>query len=149
MRKAVKEFYEYWSGKRYNFIFDSELLDTCVKYLLPHELKIVEMGWETCLESEALNTQFVFLMNKLFNRHNDLASRYTRIEDDELFITERSSITELDISMSTYKNCNASCIYHIEDVQKDLLPSLTFESIAELTNAILTFKEEHSDAGSD
>lgn len=148
MKKTVKEFYDYWNGKRLNFVFDSEILDVCVTHLLPHELKIVELGWEECVESEALNVQFTFLMNKIFNRHNDIASRYTRVENDELVITPRSSITELDISMSTYKNCNASCIYHIEDVQKDILPSLTFESIAELTGAILTFQKEHEDAGS-
>ena len=146
MKKAAQEFFDYWSGKRYNYTFDSEILDICVTNLSPHELKIAEMGWEECIESEALNTQFVFIMNKLFNRHNDIASRYTRIEDGELVITERSSITELDISMSTLKNCNASCVFHINDVEKEILPSLTFESIAELTNAILTFKEENENA---
>ncbi len=150
MKKNVKEVYDYWTSKRYNFSFDSEILDACVNNLTPRELAVLDRGRETCEDSEALKEEFTYLMYKVFNRHNDIASRYSYIDEDgELVISERSSITELDISLETMKNCNQSCVYHIVDIQKETLPSLTFEAIAEVTAAILTFKKEHEDAGGD
>lgn len=150
MKKNVKEVYDYWTSKRYNFVFDSELLDACVNNLSAHETSILEKGKFACEESEALGEEFEFLMYKIFNRHNDIACRYSSIDGNgELVISEKSSITELDISLETMRNCNESCVYHIDDIQKDILPSLTFEAIAEVTAAILTFNEEHKNAGSD
>lgn len=150
MRKNAREVREYWSAKRYNFILDAELLDTAVSCLTPEELKVLDTGRDRCMESEALSEWHTYLMYKVFNRHNDLACGYSRIDTDgELVITENSSITELDISLATMRNCNESLIYRICDIAKEALPSLTFEAIAEVTAAVLAFNKEHSDADSD
>ncbi len=150
MRKNAREVREYWSSKHYNFVLDAELLDASIGALTPQEIKILDKGRDECMQSEALTEQWLFLMYKIFNRHNDLASRYSTIDENgELCITSNSAITELDISYDTMRNCNASLIYKISDVTKGALPSLTFEAIAEVTAAILNFNEEHSDADSD
>lgn len=150
MANYTREIREYWEGKRYKFALDAELLDISLKALEPQELAILQKGRDTCKESEALYEAWTFLAYKVFNRHNDIASRYTILDDSgELTVTEDSAITELDISLETMRNCNKSCVYKISDIKKDILPTLTFEAIAEITTAILAFNEEHSDAASD
>lgn len=150
MANYMREIREYWEGKRYRFTLDAELLDISLKALDPQEVAILQKGRAVCEESEALAEAWEFLAYKVFNRHNDIASRYTILGDDgELTVTEESAITELDISLGTMKNCNQSCVYKISDIRKDILPTLTFESIAEVTAAILAFNEEHRDATGD
>lgn len=150
MANYMREIREYWEGKRYRFTLDAELLDISLKALDPQELAILQKGRDICKSSEALSEAWEFLAYKVFNRHNDIASRYTILGDDgELTITQDSAITELDISLATMKNCNQSCVYKISDICKDILPTLTFESIAEVTAAILAFNEEHKDATGD
>ena len=144
MANYMREIREYWENKRYKFALDAELLDISLKTLESNELTILQKGREVCEGSEALSEVWTFLAYKVFNRHNDIASRYTILGDDgELTITEDSAITELAISLETMRNCNKSCVYKISDIKKDILPTLTFEAIAEVTVAILAFNEEH------
>ena len=85
---------------------------------------------------------FLFMLNKAFNRHNDVCSGYTTVIKDEtghycVELTGQSSITELNIELSTLINCNRNCVYRINDITKEALPSLQFEAIADLTGAII------------
>lgn len=131
MKLEVKNVKDYWTAQSSNFQLDSEILSDCVSALTDAECAVLTTG-------DATDEAFVFLVNKVFNRHNDVCNGVTVISDGAVEISSESSITELEISLDTLINCNRNCIYHIADVNKEILPALTFEAIAELTAAIIT-----------
>ena len=143
MNKLNKEVMEYWHRRNACYIFDPETLDLAVSTLTEEEKLILGKGVDTCKLDPDLRSRFMFVANKAFNRHNDIISGYTILEDDEISCTEKSSITELQISPETLVDCNRNCIYHIADVEKTILPSLSLEAIADLTAAIILYNTEH------
>ena len=89
----------------------------------------------------------------MFNRHNDVCKGNTAIVKTKgnyvVEITPQSSISELVIGPETLRDCNKADIYLIEDVNKEVLPTLSFEAIADLTSAILRADQvQTSDDGS-
>lgn len=142
MQKLIKEVRDFMSKEYYGLEFDTDVLTISINTLLPVEREILENG-----DSDANKEQhesYMFMVNKVFNRHNDLCSRRSiQLDDETIEITDRSSITELDITYATLVNCNHSDIFHIQDIQKEILSTLTLEAIADVTAAIIIFNAEH------
>lgn len=79
-------------------------------------------------------------MDTILNRHNDVITGRTIISGGNVFITPRSSVTELDISKQTYDICRHSFVFHIEDINDNELcnlGSMRFDALAELTGAYI------------
>lgn len=146
MNIVAKEIKDYWMRQSNSFQWDAETLDIVSKTLSPEEVAILEKGRDKCFaEGTATKERYIFVVNKAFNRHNDIICQYTTVgSDGTLHVTERSSITELDIRVSTLVNCNRNCVYHICDFEMSLLPQLTLESVADLSNAIVMYNYEHA-----
>lgn len=141
MRKEVKVVKEYWEEQSPLFDLDSETLTECVEAMETIEKEILMIG-DSKTDTQQ-HEDFMFMINKAFNRHNDVCSGYTSIIKDEagsyrVELTGQSSITELNIELSTLINCNRNCVYRINDITKEVLPSLQFEAIADLTGAIIS-----------
>lgn len=144
MNKIAKEIKDYWFEQSPYFRLDTDVLDSIIPTLSTDETLILNRGKDVCLKSSALDRgAYLYAVNKAFNRHNDIISGYTVIEDNSVLCSEKSSITELDISIETLISCNKHCIYHVCDVEKEMLPSLPFETIADLTGAIISYNEVH------
>ena len=138
MNKLVRAIKEFALREVGGVLLDTEVLDRCIATLTPYEREILELGDSTI--SKELHERYLFMLWKVFNRHNDVCSRNSWfISDEDVEITTKSSITELDISYDTLVNCNNNFVFRICDIQKELLPTLTLESIADVTAAILTF----------
>jgi len=144
MNSIAKEIKNYWFEQSPYFMLDSEVLETITKTLSKDETLLLSRGFEDCCKDEKSKLAYIFTVNKAFNRHNDIITGATIIEDETILCSEKSSITELDITLETLKDCNKHCIYHVEDVEKDLLPGLSLEAIADLTAAIISYNSEHS-----
>lgn len=142
MNKVASEVRAYWEKVSPQFIFDPEVLEDCVNSLYESELAVLSKGSVAAKENGSDWEDYRFVMAKVFNRHNDVCGNSTVIEDGVAVISKRSCITELDISLDTLTNCNQSCIYHIEDVNKPALIGLTFEAIADVTAAIIQYDME-------
>lgn len=133
--RAVKDFALREVG---GVLLDTDVLTTCISTLTPAERETLELGDSTFNKDQ--HESYMFMLWKVFNRHNDICNRSSRvISDRDIEISSKSSITELDISYSTLVNCNDNCVFRICDIQKDLLPTLTFDTIADVTAAIITF----------
>lgn len=140
MNKVAKEVRDYWLSQNGYFQLDSEILGLTVESLSEAEKMILGKGKDACRAADDRTWQeYLFVVNKAFNRHNDLITGATTIDGTDLIITKKSSISELDISLNTLITCNRACIYHIEDVDKKLLPKLSFEAIADVTAAIIEY----------
>lgn len=141
MRKEVKVVKEYWEEESPLYNLDSETLTECVEAMETIEKEIL-MNGDSKTDTQQ-HEDFLFMVHKAFNRHNDVCSGYTTIIRDEngkydVDLTGQSSITELNIELSTLINCNRNCVYRINDIAKEILPSLQFEAIADLTGAIIS-----------
>ena len=147
MNTVAKEIKDYWMRQSASFSWDAETLDLVSKTLDPEEIALLEQGRDACFAvGGETKERYIFAVNKAFNRHNDIISHYTEVdENNKLHVTARSSITELDIRVSTLINCNRNCIYHICDFETTLLPSMTLDAIADLTNAIVMYNYTHAD----
>lgn len=144
MNKIAKEIKDYWFEQSHYFMLDTEVLDAIIPTLSTDETLILNKGRDACFKSSELEkAAYQYAVSKAFNRHNDVISGYTVIDGDAVLCSEKSSITELDISIETLISCNKHCIYHVCDVEKDILPSLPFEAIADLTGAIISYNEVH------
>ena len=86
---------------------------------------------------EDQHEEFIFVVTKVFNRHNDICSGVTEVKDGDVIISENSSITELNIELKTLRDCNRNAVYHISDISKEILPALSFEAIADVTGAVI------------
>ena len=79
-------------------------------------------------------------MNKAFNRHNDICKKNTLIgANEELILTDKSSLSELNIGIETLMECNQAGMYTIQDFSKANLVTLTLDTIHELTGAIIIY----------
>lgn len=147
MNSVAKEIKDYWTKQSASFSWDAETLDLVAKSLSPEETEVLSKGRDACFaEDGVVKERYLFAVNKAFNRHNDIICGYTGVADDgSLLVTERSSITELNIRIGTLINCNRNCVYHIRDFETTILPSMTLDAIANLTNAILEYNMTHSD----
>ena len=145
MNSVAKEIKDYWMRQSASFSWDAETLDLVSKSLNPEEVAVLEKGRDKCFaEGGEAKERYIFVVNKAFNRHNDIICHYTEVSNDgSLRITERSSITELNIRVDTLINCNRNCVYHINEFETTLLPAMTLDAIADLTNAIVMYNEEH------
>lgn len=143
MNRIAKEIKEYWFKQSPYFILDSEVLDKVSRSLSADETLILEKGFDACTDAVSKEA-YTFAVHKAFNRHNDIITGSTVIDGDEILCSEKSSITELEISIGTLVDCNRHCIYHVEDVEKELLPGLSLEAIADLTAAIICYNAKHS-----
>lgn len=145
MNKIAKEIRDYWNEQSPYFTFDVETLDAIVPTLSEDETLILQKGRECCLKGDnQLNKDsYLYAVHKAFNRHNDVICGYTVLEGSSVICSEKSSITELDISIDTLRNCNKNCLYHVSDVEKEILPSLTLDAIADLTAAIISYNATH------
>ena len=142
MNKIAREVRSYWFSQSPYLMWDPITLDNVIKTLSPHEMELLDKGVEDCDYTEM--DDYTFTMNRVFNRHNDIICGWTTIEDGKVVCTEKSSITELDISLSVLKDCNRHCVYHVADVE-DTMPGFSFESAVELTAAIIKYNQTHSD----
>lgn len=136
LARAVKEFAfrEFGNG----IIFDSDVLDVAIKTLTPDEVETLELGDSDTDEDQ--HEAYTFMLWKVFNRHNDICSRYSKvISDKDIEISPKSSITELNIEYKTLCNCVDNYILRICDVDKNILPSLTLHTISDITAAIIEF----------
>lgn len=144
MNRIATEIKNYWLDQNQYFRLDSETLETVVDSLSEDDKLILGKGKEVCFKDPTDKEMYLFAVNKAFNRHNDIIAGNTVIENGEVICSEKSSITELDISAETLWHCNRHCIYHVEDIEKDILPTLSFEAIADLTAAIISYNAIHS-----
>lgn len=145
MNQIAKEIKDYWHTQSPYLSFDAEILDAIVGTLSEDETLILQRGKKACYDAgETEWNTYLFAVNKAFNRHNDVICGYTVVEDGDVICSEKSSITELDISPTTLKNCNKNYIYHVNDIEKDILPSLSLDAIADLTAAIVEYNAIHS-----
>ena len=136
MSKFEKVVRDYWSEQSNFFTLDPEVLNVCIDSLSDEERNLLVKDNRNQSEEEL----FEFLQKKIFNRHNDICDGSTTVNDDgTIVVSSRSSITELDITLSTLNACNKGCIYHICDIEKSILPSMSFETIADLSSAIIIF----------
>lgn len=135
MNKIARLVKEYWDKKSQYFSWDPETLDTVVSTLTDEEVETIGSSGP-----EAKS----FVMRKIFNRHNDLITGGTVLTEDGILCSEKACITELNIRVETLDDCNKHCIYHIEDIEKEILPGLSLESIADLTAAIIEYNQQHS-----
>lgn len=145
MNRIAKEIRDYWDDQLPCFQWDSEILDLVSRTLTPEETEVLTKGRDACQAAEGKTwEQYLFTITKAFNRHNDIVCHYTTVGPGEtLLCTSRSSITELNINISTLVNCNRNCVYHINDIEKTMLPRLTLESIADVTAAIIVYNAIH------
>lgn len=136
MNTKIKAVRDYWKAKNELFSLDTEVLTACVETLTEAEDTILVKY----IEDGIVTDDLLFLMHKVFNRHNDVCCGVTVIEEDnEVVISDSSSITELDITLATMKDCNKHYIYHILDITKEMLPTITLEAIADVTAAVLRY----------
>ena len=137
MKPTVKLVNDYWKRQYPLVNLDSVTLAECVAALTLEETGEL-VCWNGVTDPDA---ELLFILYKVFNRHNDVCAGATEIVKDKgvyvVEISSQSSISELGISLSTLKSCNKACIYHIEDIDKTILPTLSFDAIADLTGAIL------------
>lgn len=145
MNSISKEIKDYWYQQSPYFSWDSEVLNGVVDSLTETERDILKQGWEAVKSSgdAVLEETYLFTVHKAFNRHNDIICGYSYAEGGEVICTAKSSITELDISPTTLRECNKNAFYHVNDIEKKLLPTLSFEAIADVTAAILLYNEQH------
>lgn len=140
MKKEIKVVRDYWKKRSEAFILDTDVLTLCIETLSDTEKAVLLNHSEDCTEH---TPEFIFVVNKVFNRHNDVCCGVTTFEEIKggyrIDITVASSITELDISLETLKNCNDNYIFHIQDISKEILPTLTLEAIADVTAAVITY----------
>lgn len=135
MRKEVKVVRDYWLSVSPLFNLDTDVLVTCINSLETVEREILLNG--DSVTDDEQHEEFNFVATKVFNRHNDVCSGATKIEGDDVLITEDSSITELNIELKTLRDCNRNAVYKIRDISKEVLPSLSFEAIADVTSAVI------------
>lgn len=141
MRKEVKVVRDYWTNLSPAFSIDPIVLNESVDTLETVEREILLNG-DSDTDKEQ-HEEFLFVVNKVFNRHNDICSGASGVDADGGFVcTTKSSITELNISFSTLVDCNRNAIYHINDVSKEALPTLSFEAIADVTAALIAMEGE-------
>lgn len=137
MKPIVKRVKDYWKRQMPLLSIDTEVMSDCVVALTMEEQARISM-WNGVSEPD---DDLSFILSKVFNRHNDVCAGTTTIASDKgnyvVEITAQSSISELNISLKTLRDCNRACIYHVEDIDKEILPTLSFEAIAELTGAII------------
>lgn len=135
MRKEVKVVRDYWATISPLFNLDTEVLVMSVDSLETVEREILLNGDSTTDEDQ--HDEFIFVVTKVFNRHNDICSGVTEVKDGDVIISENSSITELNIELKTLRDCNRNAVYHISDISKEILPALSFEAIADVTGAVI------------
>lgn len=150
MKPEVKCVRDFWSKKVQGCTIDTDVLSDCVSALTLEERALLRLYAGQEQEPKA---EVAFLLSKVFNRHNDVCAGRTAIVKTKgnsvVEITSQSSISELAIGLDTLKNCNSAGIYLIEDVNKEVLPTLSFEAIADLTSAILRAEQvQTSDSSS-
>lgn len=150
MKPEVKCVRDFWAKKVQGATIDTDVLSDCVAALTLEERALLRLyaGQEQEPKADVL-----FLLSKVFNRHNDVCKGNTAIVKTKgnyvVEITPQSSISELVIGPETLRDCNKADIYLIEDVNKEVLPTLSFEAIADLTSAILQADQvQTSDDGS-
>ncbi|MCM1215108.1 MAG: hypothetical protein NC548_11380 [Lachnospiraceae bacterium] len=147
MKPVVKHVKDYWKRHMPLLNIDTDTMSDCVAALTMEERATIA-AWNPFTDP---NEEVAFLLSKVLNRHNDVCAGSTAIVNDKgnyvVEITAQSSISELDISLSTLRGCNRACIYHIEDIDKEILPTLSFEAIADLTSAILVADSIEVDTG--
>jgi hypothetical protein len=145
MNKIAQEIRNYWFTQSPFFILEPDVLDKVVQSLTDEEKKTILTGDEgKPTGDQASQDAYLFAVHKAFNRHNDIITGATTVNNGTVLCTEKACITELDISAETLKDCNKHCIYHICDVEKDILPGLSLEAIADLTAAIISYNETHT-----
>ena len=116
MRLSAKEVMSIWQERMELFPWDEELLDTV----------IATFDYPPSIDSILYRTADV------------LSGASTINEDGVLYISAKSSITELDISPSLYSTCTKAGIITIEDINKDRCQQvLSIEDYAALTAAML------------
>lgn len=136
MNAKTKAVRDYWKNKNELFRIDTEILTACVGTITTEE----DATLEKYVRNGEVNDAVILLMHKLFNRHNDVSCGITVInEDNSVTISDASCLTELDITLDTLKDCNKHYMYHIDDITKDMLTTITFETIAEVTAAVLRY----------
>lgn len=137
MKPDVKKIKNYWLSKYPMLDFDSETLEAVYLSLTDKEKSLLRL-WDGF---RVPDDDTSFTLSKALNRHNDVCGGVTDLNYDKgqyvVEITSKSSISELNITNETLRACNRSLIYHIEDINKEELPNLSFKAIAELTAAIL------------
>lgn len=148
MRPEVKVVRDFWLKRNPYFNLDTDVLALCVESLKDDEIAVLSRS-----NVGTDDDDFIFVVNKVFNRHNDVCAGATEIEKQPnryvIKITSKSCITELDLSWATIQDCNANYIYHIEDIDREALPSLSFSTLCQLCGAIVDADrvELHSDDG--
>lgn len=137
MRPIVKRVKGYWKRRLPWLRFDTDTLSDCIEALTMEERATLSL-WDGM---DSPTNEVAFLLSKVLNRHNDVCSGATAIVNDKgkyvVEFTSRSSISELKIQYKTLTDCNKACVYHIEDISKEILLTLSFEAIADVTGAIL------------
>lgn len=136
MKKEIKVVRDYWKSQHDAFCLDTDVLTLSVETLTAEEQATLEQY----AKDEVMTDAVTFLMHKVFNRHNDICCGVTVInENNDVCLTVASSITELNIQLETLKDCNKHYIYHVQDITKEILPTLTLEAIADVTAAVLYY----------
>lgn len=146
MKPIVKRVRDYWKRQMPLLSIDTDVMSDCVAALTMEERAQINL-WDGLTEPDG---DLAFVLSKVLNRHNDVCCGSTVIVNDRgnyvVEITPKTSISELDISLQTLRDCNKACIYHVEDIDKEILPTLSFEAIAELTGAIIAADQVEPDA---
>lgn len=147
MDSISKEIKDYWYQQSPYFLWDAETLKETVDTLTDLERDVLSFGWDALKnrpDTDSDRSLYLFTVHKAFNRHNDIICQNTMVVDGEIICTAKSSITELDISPATLIECNKNAFYHVEDIEKEQLPFLSLDAIADVTAAIILYNAQHS-----
>lgn len=139
MNKIAKEIRDYWSRQSQYFMWDSEVLDAIIPTLPQSDIDALTN------DPDGKSEQYWIAVNRAFNRHNDVICGYTTIREDGALCSAKSAITELDVSYATIRECNKHGVYHIKDIEDDIPDGLSLDAAAELTAAIISYNEKHSE----
>lgn len=153
MNALAKSVRDYWCAGFRRTILDPEVLQICIDNLEPYEIDLLEKGVAVCAESDALKESFDFLLKKIRNRHNDISSRCTLVDEDDgtLLFSNSTCVSELQIHPDTYDECVEHSLTRIRDITKEALVLLSFNAIADVTaalvlwNATVDLAEEEED----
>lgn len=135
--KFVKE---YWNQQSKYYIWDDYVLRVSIESLDEDERNLITKDVATLSPDD--QNRYHFIMYRIFNRHFDVINGRTEIMMDDdgkkyAVYTKKSSLTELDISYSTFVNCYQSAIFKIEDIERPMVSTMTLESTIEIMKLLM------------
>lgn len=144
MNDLARSVRDYWCSGRKRTVLDPVVLQTCIDNLEPYERQLLEKGVAVCAESDSLRESFDFLLIKIRNRHYDISSQCTIVDEDgHITYTDRSCVSELEIHPNTYGELVEHSLTRIRDVTKEALVLLSLDAIADVTAALVLWYTSH------